>query len=178
MVVNTLSRSACRDEVSQWQSVQRWKIWCYQLRVAPEVDPFTSRHKMKSSGFSNWQRNSSVPYSTNSYISIWPREHPAAQYFWNVNPRPLVLLPFLLIPRPLANISKAETRISQALAFEEWGPCSNSDSCKPTSLKGIWALWPQGHQLSCRDRCPTTAWEGANEVLVARHNMVPVIPLA
>lgn len=161
MVVNKLSRSVGRDEVSQLHSVQTWKIWCYQLRAA--------LLQILSPPGIRWNHQASVTdpeivlcHRASVAAQLPLREHSVAYYSWNTNPRPLILLPFLWMST--VTISKAVMKIFQALAFEEWGSCSVSQASL-CPWRGVRALWPQGHQLARRDSCPPTAWERVSDVL-------------
>lgn len=108
MAVNKLSRSVGRDEVRQLHSVQTWKIWCYQLRAAllQILSPPGIRW--------NHQASATDPeivlcHRASVAAQLPLREHSAAYYFWNTNPRPLILLPCLWMST--ATISKAVMKI-------------------------------------------------------------------
>lgn len=97
--------------------------WCQAAVICPEVknlvlsaaggpgvNPFTSGHKMKTYGFSNWQQNRSVPLQHQSLFNLSLEAHSVVQYSWNINPRSLILLLFLLISCPLWIFPKEQSK--------------------------------------------------------------------
>lgn len=99
MVVDKLSRSVCCDVICS--GVKHLKL---SAKGGPRVYPFTSRHNMKTLGFSNWWQNSSVPSQCQLLLTWSLEEHLVVQYSWNINPKAFASVS--IDTMPAVNISK------------------------------------------------------------------------